>query len=74
MSVVSDRHDSIIKATSTVYDEVPHFACIWYLWKNVKKNFKKSKYQISELFYTMAKAYTRLEFNKTMEKVEKIDK
>ncbi|KAH0694814.1 hypothetical protein KY285_021911 [Solanum tuberosum] len=28
MSIVFDRHASIIKATLRVYDEVPHFACI----------------------------------------------
>ncbi|XP_070025065.1 uncharacterized protein [Nicotiana sylvestris] len=29
MCVVSDRHDAIWKATSIVYPEVPHCACIW---------------------------------------------
>ncbi|XP_060178363.1 uncharacterized protein LOC132608345 [Lycium barbarum] len=36
MCVVSDRHESIIKVVSKVYPNVPHFACIWHLWKNVE--------------------------------------
>ncbi|XP_060170940.1 uncharacterized protein LOC132601907 [Lycium barbarum] len=31
MCVVSDRHESIIKAVSRVYPTVPHLACIWHL-------------------------------------------
>lgn len=72
-SVVSDGNESIVKATVTVCNGVPYFACIWHLWKNVMKNFKKSQYKITELFYTMARAYTRSEFNNNMAKVEKID-
>ena len=73
MCVVSDRHPSIIKATSIVYDGVSHFACMWHLLQNVIKKFKKSQDKVIGLYYSMARAYTMLDFNKHMAVVEKID-
>ena len=73
MCVVSDRNESIIKAVSRVFDGVPHYACIWHLWKNVKTLFKKSHNKLSEVFYGMAKAYKQSEFDELMEKVEQVD-
>ena len=74
MCIVSDRHACIIKAVSTVYDEVPHFACMWHLLQNIMKNFRRSQQRVTELFYSMAKTYTMTEFNQCMTMVEKIDK
>lgn len=48
MYIVSDRNESIIKSISRVYPAVPHFACIWHLWNNVYKKFKKSHSKLSE--------------------------
>ncbi|XP_059289862.1 uncharacterized protein LOC132043375 [Lycium ferocissimum] len=31
MCIVSDRHESINKAVSRIYPNVPHYACIWHL-------------------------------------------
>ncbi|XP_049357107.1 uncharacterized protein LOC125821778 [Solanum verrucosum] len=73
MCVVSDRHESIIKAVSRVYTNMQHYACIWHLWANVCKNFRKSNEQLSEIFYAMAKAYTQNEFDRLMNKVEQVD-
>ena len=73
MCVVSDRNESIIKAVSRVFDGVPHYACIWHLWKNVKTLFKKSHNSLSKVFYGMAKAYKQSEFDELMEKVEQVD-
>ncbi|XP_049370795.1 uncharacterized protein LOC125835740 [Solanum verrucosum] len=73
MCVVSDRHNSIIKAVSTVYNNIQHYACIWHLWANVCKNFRKSNEQLSEVFYTMAKVYTKTDFDKLMKRVEQFD-
>ena len=50
MCVVSDRNESIIKSVSIVYPNVPHFACIWHLWKNVYTYYKRSKNTLSDLF------------------------
>ncbi|XP_059309757.1 uncharacterized protein LOC132060870 [Lycium ferocissimum] len=73
MCVVSDRHESIIKAVSKVYPNVPHFACIWHLWKNVYNKYRKSHKVLSGVYYAMAKAYTQDEFDMLMEKVETVD-
>ncbi|KAH0632468.1 hypothetical protein KY284_035254 [Solanum tuberosum] len=74
MCIVFDRHASIIKGASRVYDEVPHFACMWHLLQNIMKNFRTSQQRVTELFYSMAKTYTMTKFNQCMTIVEKIDK
>ncbi|XP_070025654.1 uncharacterized protein [Nicotiana sylvestris] len=73
MCIVSNRNESIIKFVSRVYPHVPHFACIWHLWNNVYKKFKKSHVKLSEIYFSMAKAYTQAEFDSLMEKMEKVD-
>ncbi|XP_009608917.1 uncharacterized protein [Nicotiana tomentosiformis] len=73
MCIVSDRNESIIKSVSRVYPAVLHFACIWHLWNNVYKKFKKSHSKLSEIYFSMAKACTQDEFDSPMEKVEKVD-
>ncbi|XP_059295326.1 uncharacterized protein LOC132048637 [Lycium ferocissimum] len=73
MCVVSDKHESIIKAVSKVYHNVPHFACIWHLWKNVYNKYRKSHKVLSGVYYAMAKAYTQDEFDMLMEKVATVD-
>nr|XP_016443134.1 PREDICTED: uncharacterized protein LOC107768515 [Nicotiana tabacum] len=73
MCIVSDRNESIIKSVSRVYPDIPHFSCIWHLWNNIYKKFKKSHAKLSEIYFSMAKAYTQAEFDNLMEKVEKAD-
>ncbi|XP_059310574.1 uncharacterized protein LOC132061914 [Lycium ferocissimum] len=73
MCVVSDRHESIIKAVYRVYPTVPHLACIWHLWKNVTKKYKSNDEVLSPVFYSLAKAYTQDEFDKLMQKIENVD-
>ncbi|XP_047252240.1 uncharacterized protein LOC124887102 [Capsicum annuum] len=73
MCVVFDRNPSIIKVVAGVYNNVPYYACMWNLWGNVKKNFRKSYDALSEIFYTMAKSYSKSEFHNLMEKVEVVD-
>ena len=73
MCVVSYRNTSIIKALTEVYNDVPHYACIWHLWGNVKKNFRKLHDALSGVFYTMIKSYSNTEFHGLMEKVEAVD-
>ncbi|XP_015163822.1 uncharacterized protein [Solanum tuberosum] len=69
----ADRNESILKSVSIVYPNVPHFACIWHLWKNVCTYYKRSRTILSDIFYSMAKAYRKDDFEKLMAKVEKID-
>nr|XP_010327328.1 uncharacterized protein LOC104649562 [Solanum lycopersicum] len=73
MCVVSDRNESIMKSVRIVFPDVPHYACIWHLWKNVCGNFKRSRKAISDLFYSMAKTYRKEDFDKLMAKVDRID-
>ncbi|XP_009790980.2 uncharacterized protein [Nicotiana sylvestris] len=73
MCIVSYRNESIIKYVSRVYPDVPHFACIWHLWNNVHKKFKKSHAKLSGIYFSMAKTYTQAEFDSLIEKVEKVD-
>nr|XP_025887254.1 uncharacterized protein LOC104647957 isoform X2 [Solanum lycopersicum] len=73
MCVVSDRNESIMKSVRIVFPDVPHYACIWHLWKNVCGNFKRSRKAISDLFYSMVKAYRKEDFDKLMAKVDRID-
>lgn len=40
MCVVSDRNASIIEVVVDMYDNVPHYTCMWRLWGNVKKNLE----------------------------------
>ncbi|XP_047264764.1 uncharacterized protein LOC107864724 [Capsicum annuum] len=73
MCVVFDRNPSIIKVVAGVYKNVPHYTCMWHLWVNVKKKIRKSHNALSEIFYTMAKSYSKSEFHNLMEKVEVVD-
>ena len=72
MCVVSDKNESIIKAVLRTYN-IPHYACTFHLWKNVKTLYKKSHDSLSEIFYAMTKAYKHSEFNELMKKVEHVD-
>lgn len=73
MCVVSDRNESIIKAVTRMYNDVPHYACMWYLWNNFQKRYKKLHEKLTSLFYTMAKACTQTEFDRLMDIVVKVD-
>ncbi|KAH0655600.1 hypothetical protein KY285_030482 [Solanum tuberosum] len=53
--VISDRNEIIIKAVTRVYNNVPHYACMWHLWGNVEKKFRKSSKELCPVFYTMTK-------------------
>ncbi|KAG5609922.1 hypothetical protein H5410_021203 [Solanum commersonii] len=73
MCVVSNRNESIIKAVTRVYNNVSHYACMWNLWGNVEKKFRKSSKELSLVFYTMAKTCNKLEFDRLLDTVEKVD-
>lgn len=73
MYVVSDRNESIMKSVSILFSNILHYAFIWHIWKNVCTNFKKGKNTLSDLFYSMAKAYEKEDFEKLMVKVKKVD-
>ncbi|XP_060217008.1 PKS-NRPS hybrid synthetase cheA-like [Lycium barbarum] len=73
MCIVSDRHDSILKAASNVYPDVPHYNCIYHLWNNVKGRFKMEHERLKPIFFAMDNAYTRADFDRLMEDMDNID-
>ena len=70
---MSDRNESIIKAVAQVYRNVPHYVCMWYLWGNVEKKFRKASKERSPAYYTMAKTWNKVEFDRLMDTVKKVD-
>ncbi|XP_075092461.1 uncharacterized protein LOC142172688 [Nicotiana tabacum] len=73
MCVVSDRHESILKATSVVYPGLTHYSCMWHIWTNIRSKFKKGHLQLHELYFATARSYTMDEFNERMLKIEEVD-
>nr|XP_016459765.1 PREDICTED: uncharacterized protein LOC107783306 [Nicotiana tabacum] len=73
MCIVSDRNESIFNATKVVYPEVPHCICIFHLWQNVKRTFKKHHKQLKDIFFALARAYTIEKFEYHMTELCKID-
>ncbi|XP_060176134.1 uncharacterized protein LOC132606576 [Lycium barbarum] len=74
MCIVSDTHESILKATSIVYPEVLHCVCMFHLWNSIKMTYTKSHLAIKELFFASARAYTIEEFERHMVEINNIDK
>ncbi|KAK1402912.1 hypothetical protein POM88_002517 [Heracleum sosnowskyi] len=73
MTIISDHHESIIKAASKVYPEVPHVFCIFHLLNNMKSKFKKNSNKIKDNFFNAANAYTIKKFEYYMTQLAKID-
>ncbi|XP_075080630.1 uncharacterized protein LOC142166111 [Nicotiana tabacum] len=74
MCIISDRHASILRGASIVYPEVSHCVCIFHLWNNIKKHFKKNHDRLGEVFFALARAYKIEDFNRLMEDMDNIDK
>ncbi|XP_060216846.1 uncharacterized protein LOC132644275 [Lycium barbarum] len=73
MYIVSDWHDSILKKASNVYPDVPHYNFIYHVWNNVKGRFKRDHERLKPIFFAMANAYTRADFDHLMEDMDNID-
>ncbi|XP_070003823.1 uncharacterized protein [Nicotiana sylvestris] len=73
MCIVSHRNESIFNATKAVYPEVPHCICMFHLWQNVKRTFKKHHKQLKDIFFALARAYTIEKFEYHMTEMCKID-
>nr|XP_009788924.1 PREDICTED: uncharacterized protein LOC104236649 [Nicotiana sylvestris] len=73
MCVVSDRNESILKATSIVYPAMPHYSCMWHIWTNIRAKFNKGHLKLSELYFAKAQSYMLDEFNERMSKIEEIE-
>ncbi|XP_075100673.1 uncharacterized protein LOC142176577 [Nicotiana tabacum] len=73
MCIVSYRNESIFNATKAVYPEVPHCMCMFHLWQNVKRTFKKHHNQLKDIFFALARAYMIEKFEYHMTEMCKID-
>ncbi|XP_070013040.1 uncharacterized protein [Nicotiana sylvestris] len=73
MCVVSDRNESILKATSIFYPAMPHYSWMWHIWTNIRSKFKKGHLQLHELYFATTRSYTLDEFNERMSKIEEVD-
>ncbi|XP_075088260.1 uncharacterized protein LOC107783611 [Nicotiana tabacum] len=73
MCIVSDRNENIFNATKAVYPEVPHYICMFHLWQNIKRTFKKQHKQLKDIFFVLARAYTIKKFEYHMTEMCKID-
>ncbi|XP_070022697.1 uncharacterized protein [Nicotiana sylvestris] len=71
--IVSDRNESIFNATKVVYPEVPHCICMFHLWHNVKRTFKKHHKQLKDIFFALVRAYTIEKFDYHMIEMCKTD-
>ena len=73
LSIISDRHESIISAVKEVYPEAAHAFCIFHIINNLKTKFKRNTLQIKELFLAAAKSYKIEDFDTNMSEIRKID-
>ncbi|TMW80126.1 hypothetical protein EJD97_023735, partial [Solanum chilense] len=46
---------------------------MWHLWGNVEKKFRKVSKELSPVYYTMAKTCNKVEFDRLMDTVNKVD-
>ncbi|KAK1399453.1 SWIM-type domain-containing protein [Heracleum sosnowskyi] len=74
MTIVSDRHERIIKGASKVYPEVPHVFFIFHLLSNIKSKFKKNSKKIKDAFFSAANAYIVKKFEYHMKELDKVDR
>ncbi|XP_060968510.1 uncharacterized protein LOC133036059 [Cannabis sativa] len=72
--LISDRHESIIKATRKVFLEITHGYCIFHLLSNLKTKFKKNAKHFRGPFFAAAKAYMEIEFEFHMRELDNLDK
>ncbi|XP_016651065.1 PREDICTED: uncharacterized protein LOC107881569 [Prunus mume] len=68
---ISDRHESIRKAISTIFPNAHHGACIFHISQNLKNHFKHGR--AHSLYFRAAKAYRILEFDCHMVQIYNVD-
>ena len=72
--IISDRHESIIKATRKVFPDISHGYCIFHLLANMKTKFRKNAKRYKKPFFEAANAYTETQFELHMTELDDIDK
>ncbi|KAL0854686.1 hypothetical protein Bca101_059838 [Brassica carinata] len=67
LSIISDRHSSILKAMRTVFPKSNHGACIVHLMRNVISRYKNQG--LAKMVCEAAFAYRRRDFDKCFDKI-----
>ena len=73
MCFMSDRNESIWKGTATVFPKSEYYVCIWHLSCNVFKNSNRNTEYLKILFFTLAKACTKQQFEIILRRIDQID-
>ncbi|KAM6587658.1 hypothetical protein CsatA_010263 [Cannabis sativa] len=71
--LISDRHESIIKAACQVFPEITHCYCVYHLLSNLKATFKKNASKLDKPFFAAARAYTKRKFEYHMSELDSLD-
>ncbi|XP_060969765.1 uncharacterized protein LOC133036991 [Cannabis sativa] len=71
--IVSDRHESILKAVKETFPDIMHGVCCYHLMKNIKMKFKKGGDELKIAFNSASKAYNIEDFEKSMQDLDNID-
>ncbi|XP_050217696.1 protein FAR1-RELATED SEQUENCE 5-like [Mercurialis annua] len=73
LCIVSDRHDSIRKAVSSIFPLATHGICAYHLLCNVQRHFKTNPKSLKDCFFGAAKAYTIKSFDYFMGELDSIN-
>ncbi|KAL6290903.1 hypothetical protein ACE6H2_008413 [Prunus campanulata] len=68
---ISDRHESIRKAISTIFPDAHNEACIFHVSQNLKNHFKHER--AHSLYFRATKAYLVHEFDRLMVQIFNVD-
>ncbi|KAM6567513.1 hypothetical protein CsatA_026641 [Cannabis sativa] len=71
--VISNRHESIEKATKEIFPNLMHGVCSYHLLQNIKKKFRKSGDEVKDAFNGACRAYNADDFEKYMNDLDGID-
>ncbi|XP_062103852.1 uncharacterized protein LOC133814968 [Humulus lupulus] len=72
--IISDRHETIIKATDKVFPEITHGYCMFHLLSNLKTTYKKHAKEYNVPFFAAATAYIEKKFEYHMKELDNLDK
>ena len=73
LSIISNRHESIISIVKEVYPEASHAFCIFHIINNLKIKFKRNTLQIKELCLAATKSYKIEDFDSNMSEIRNIN-
>ncbi|XP_062080313.1 uncharacterized protein LOC133785066 [Humulus lupulus] len=72
--IISDRHESIIKATNKVFPYITPGYCMFHLLSNLKTSYKKHAKEYNVAFFGVATTYTEKKFEYHIKELDNLDK